>query len=74
LELKKKSEDLCTIATPFGDYRYNRLPVGIKQSPGVAQPFMEDLFRNIPEVDVYVDDVGIFSNSWEDHVRALRKF
>jgi len=62
-ELDEASKDLCTIATPFGNYRYNRLPMGIKQSPDVAQSFMEDLFRNVPEVDVYIDDVGIFSNS-----------
>jgi len=73
-ELDEKSKDLCTIATPFGNYRYNRLPMGIKQSPDDAQPFMEDLFRKIPEVDVSIDDVGIFSHSWEDHARSLRMF
>ena len=73
-ELDEKSKDRCTIATPFGNYRYNRLPMGIKQSSDDAQPFMEDLFRKIPEVDVSIDDVGIFSHSWEDHARSLRMF
>jgi len=72
-ELDDKSKDLCTIATPFGNYRYNCLPMGIKQSPDVAHLFMEDLFRNVPEVDVYIDGVGIFSNSWEDHVTSIAK-
>ena len=72
-ELDEASKDLCTIATPFGNYRYNRLPMGIKQSPDVAQSFMEDLFRNVPEVDVYIDDVGIFSNSWEEHLTSITK-
>jgi hypothetical protein len=60
-ELDEASKDLCTICTPFGNYRYIRLPLGVKQSPGVAQEIMESLFRDLDEVDVYIDDVGCFS-------------
>jgi hypothetical protein len=31
------------ICTPFGNYRYNQLPMGISQSPDIAQEAMEDL-------------------------------
>jgi transposase InsO family protein len=47
--------------------------MGIKQSPDIAQQIMEDLFRNFDEVDVYIDDIGIFSNSWDDHVKSLQR-
>jgi Reverse transcriptase (RNA-dependent DNA polymerase) len=57
-ELDEESRDLCTICTPFGNYRYNRLPMGIKQSPDIAQQIMEDLFRNCDDVDVYIDASG----------------
>ncbi|KAG7355485.1 reverse transcriptase RNA-dependent DNA polymerase [Nitzschia inconspicua] len=72
-ELDEASKELCTIATPFGNFRYNRLPMGIKQSPDVAQQIMEDLLRDCPEVEVYIDDIGIFSNSWQEHIASLHK-
>jgi hypothetical protein len=71
-ELDEESKDVCTICTPFGNYRYNRLPMGIKQSPDIAQQIMEDLLRPYAETDVYIDDIGIFAQkSWEEHLTSL---
>ena len=39
----------------------------------IAQEIMESLFRDLPETDVYIDDVGVFSNSWKDHLQSLTK-
>jgi RNase H-like domain found in reverse transcriptase/Reverse transcriptase (RNA-dependent DNA polymerase) len=72
-ELDDSSKELCTICMPFGNYRYNRLPMGICQSPDIAQEAMEDLLRQFEEVDVYIDDIGIFSNTWSDHIASLAK-
>lgn len=33
---------------------------------------MEDILRNIPAVDVYIDDIGIFSMPWDDHLQDLQ--
>ena len=72
-ELDEPSKDLCAICTPFGTYRYNRLPMGINQSPDIAQAVMEDLFRHFADVDVYLDDRGVFNTSWEEHIISLTK-
>ena len=47
--------------------------MGVKQSPDIAQEIMESLFRDLPETDVYIDDIGVFSNSWKDHLQSLTK-
>ena len=69
-ELDDSSKELCTICTPFGNYRYNHLAMGVSQSPDIAQEIVEDLFH---EVDVYIDDIGVFNDSWQAHLASLNK-
>ena len=57
-----------TIATPFGLFRYKRLPQGMCIGPDVAQEAMENLLREFMEwLSVYFDDIAIFGNSWDEH-------
>ena len=71
-ELDDESKDLCTIATPFVKFKYNRLPMGLKCSPDFSQEVMENIFRDISKTEVYIDDIGVFTNNWEEHMKVLR--
>jgi hypothetical protein len=46
--------------------------MGLKCSPGYAQEVMENIFRNITDTEVFIDDIGAFSYSWDDHLKLLR--
>jgi hypothetical protein len=62
-ELDDASKEVCVICTPFGNYRYNRLPMGIKQSPDIVQQIMEDVLRPYTETDVYLTTSALSRNN-----------
>ena len=47
--------------------------MGIHESPDISQEIMESLFRELDEVDTYINDIGVFSDSWKDHLASLEK-
>jgi hypothetical protein len=71
-ELDNESKDLCTIATLFGKFKNNRLPMGLKCSPDYTQQVMENIFCDVEDAEVYIEDMGAFSQSWDDHIALLR--
>ncbi|MBW0525726.1 hypothetical protein O181_065441 [Austropuccinia psidii MF-1] len=58
----------------MGIYEYTRMPVGIKNAPAHIQRVMDTIFQEeILEgwIVVYIDDIIIYSETWEDHVKYI---
>ena len=74
LRLNPDAQRLCTIITPWGKYKYKRLPMGISTAPDIFQNKMSDLMRELEFVRVYLDDLLIITNgSFEDHLAKLNQ-
>lgn len=73
VKLNERSSKLCTFSTPFGCYRFNRLPFGVKICAEVFQKYNERNFEDIEGVNVFIDDIIISANSVEEHDRILEK-
>lgn len=73
IELDDESADLCTFITPFGRYRFLRLPFGIITAPEVFQKMAMVVFEGINEVTVYFDDLIIATKTEQEHRCVLNK-
>nr|XP_037288681.1 uncharacterized protein K02A2.6-like [Rhipicephalus microplus] len=67
IPLDEATSRICTFATPFGRYRFLRLPFGISSASEVFQKTLTEMFEGLPGVRVYVDDVLIWGDSKEEH-------
>ena len=59
IPLAEEAKNITIINTPFGRYRFNRLPYGIKVSPAVFQREIEKLLGEHPNIIVFQDDILI---------------
>ncbi len=71
LALDEESKDLTMIVTPFGKYCFNLLPMGLKRLPNFAQETMENIFCDIDDAEVYINNIGAFSPNLEHHLKLF---
>eukprot|EP00118_Oscarella_pearsei_P011483 m.77541 g.77541 ORF g.77541 m.77541 type:complete len:265 (+) comp36043_c0_seq1:1651-2445(+) len=67
------SSPLTTFITPFGRFRYNRLPFGLSSGPEVFHRAMNQTLQGLDGVSVFIDDVIIWAATKEEHDRRLRQ-
>lgn len=48
------------------------VPMGLRNAPAYFQHMMTELLRGIPGVIVFLDDIGVFTRTVEEHYRALQ--
>ncbi|CAM5131992.1 unnamed protein product [Eretmochelys imbricata] len=60
--------------TPLGLYEFLTLPFGLKGAPATFQRPVDQLLRGMESFAVaYIDDICVFSQTWEDHVSQVRQ-
>ena len=67
VELDESSSYLCTFATPFGRYRFIRMPFGLKSASEVFQKRNEAAFEGIEGIHIVADDIIIAASNVEEY-------
>ena len=67
VELDDESSLLCTFNTPFGRYRFTRMPFGLSSASEVFQKKNELAFQGIEGVHIMADDIIIAASTIEEH-------
>lgn len=72
IELSPFSKQLCTIVLPWGKYEYQRLPMGLCNSPDIFQEKMSSLVQDLEYCRAYIDDLLILTQGdWPLHLEQL---
>uniref|UniRef100_A0A1Y1LD52 Reverse transcriptase domain-containing protein n=1 Tax=Photinus pyralis TaxID=7054 RepID=A0A1Y1LD52_PHOPY len=73
IQLDEESTKLCTFGTPFGRYKFLRLPYGLTSAPEVFQERMNEIFGSIEGVNVYIDDIIVSGKTVGEHNARLEQ-
>ena len=64
---------MTTFCTPFGTYRWKRVPFGLKISPACFNSMLSDVLRGLEDCcGLYIDDIVIHSSSYRQHIKHVR--
>ena len=69
--LTERAKAISAFATPDGLFQYKVMPFGMKNSQATFVRLMNMCFRDISNVDSYIDDIVVYNNTWEEHLNTL---
>ncbi|KAL0146466.1 hypothetical protein M9458_058229 [Cirrhinus mrigala] len=75
VRIREGDEWKTAFNTPTGHFEYRVMPFGLVNAPAVFQAFINDVLRDTLNkfVFVYLDDILIFSSSYQEHVQHVRQ-
>jgi hypothetical protein len=75
IALDDESKQKAAFTTIYGQFQYRRLPFGLATSPGAFQKVMNTVLAGLNWVQcmVYLDDILVFSSTFEQHLATLEK-
>lgn len=72
--LKPECKELTAFKTPFGHFQFRVHPFGLHGAPATFQRMMDQILQGTEMfAAAYLDDIFIFSQSWEEHLGHLQE-
>ncbi|GFX45472.1 hypothetical protein TNCV_2740091 [Trichonephila clavipes] len=74
IPLSPRAQRIAAFATSFGVYRPLRMPFGLKNAPYYFSKMMCEILSGCEKYATpYLDDIAIFSEMWEEHLKHLQE-
>ena len=74
IPMDQGSKDKTAFTTPFGLYEFEVMPFGLHSAPATFQRMINHVLRDCWSfARAYIDDIVVFSGSWEEHLTHLHK-
>ena len=71
--MAKTSCHKTAFVIPFGQFQFTVMPFGFSGAPSTFQQMMDSLIKDEHDfAAAYLDDLVIFSSTWENHMQHLR--
>ncbi|KAK4317102.1 hypothetical protein Pmani_011784 [Petrolisthes manimaculis] len=70
--LTKRAKQISAFVTPDGLYAYTVMPFGMVNAPATFQRLIHRVTEGLIGVQSYLDDLIVYSQTWEDHQLQLR--
>ena len=72
IPLSDRSKQYTAFQTPLGLFQFTVLPFGLETAQASCSRLMRKLLQNLSNIDNFVDDIIIFTMTWEQHLDVLR--
>jgi hypothetical protein len=74
IPLSEKAQRYAAFVTPFGSYRPKKMMFGLVNAPFYFCKLMAQVLSGLELFAApYIDDIAIFSQDWESHVKCVSK-
>lgn len=71
--LSKRAREISAFITPFGLFSYTVMNFGLQNASATFQRLMNMVVAGLEGCAVYLGDVVIYSDTWEEHLSQIRK-
>ncbi|KAI2655625.1 Transposon Ty3-I Gag-Pol polyprotein [Labeo rohita] len=66
-----RASEISAFVTPDAFMQYTAMAFGMRNTPATFHRLMQTVLSEIENCEVYLDDVVVYSMSWEDHLSTL---
>ena len=74
IPMRKQDIAKTSFVTPDGCYEFVKMPFGLMNSGATFTRMMRRLLEGVRNVEHYIDDCLVHTESWDQHMETLREF